>query len=141
VASRDELQETVTPRVAELRKALRHIKGCVQMTVRITVREAELPAARGGRAPATGAAYLRARVAEDRSRRHHPVVRAITTATTPHVRGSRVEFAAATVTLFHLVQRTRVPRYLAALGREAERHDAEVRVSGPLAPFAFVEIG
>jgi hypothetical protein len=142
VSDKRELERALEGRSAALRRALRQVRGCVQMTVRVT------PAEGGPVAQAStltrkytdgigGAAYLKRLAARDRSRRVDPSIRAFTAAAEPLVRATRVEWRNSTAMLFHLVPRTKLTRYVAAMSDAAGRVDAEAVLSGPSAAFAF----
>ncbi len=141
VAGRDELERAMLERDAELRRALARVKGCVQMTLRLRAepppRDSPVPVVR------TGAEYLRERAARERSRRVHPLVRAIQRAGRPYARATRVDWQRAPASLacvHHLVPRGRVGAYREAVTRAVQRQGGEAVMSGPWAPFAFVEV-
>lgn len=140
--SREALAGALDARRSELRAALRRTRGCVQMTLRFAARRTprRTPSSTAGGQASSGTNYLRARVAVERARRENPQLLGFTRATERFVRAGRVEWRSGTATVFHLVPRTRLSAYAAAVCREAEAQQTNVILSGPFAPFAFVEI-
>lgn len=55
------------------------------------------------------------------------------------VKAERVEKRGDVVTINHLIQRSAVPRYVAAVERAALDHDVGLTISGPWAPYAFAD--
>lgn len=139
VSDRAELRRLVDLRRADLARALKRIKGRVQMTVRIRVPVS----GRSSGTPARGVAYLRARADLARRRRRDPVVRAVERAASPFARESRLDWREgppAIASVHHLVLRSRVTRYEDAVVRAIRSRGADAVVSGPWAPFAFAEV-
>ena len=129
------LRDLMTAHHAEITAALDHVRGCVQMTVRV-FGEPE-PWQRGTSVP-TGTAFLEQR----RRRAHHqpPEVAIIHEVLSDRVKDQRFEAGerGLRVTVFHLVQRARVEKYragAAALPSKVAPHS--VTITGPWAPFAF----
>lgn len=142
-----QLEAALRDRSAGLRAALQRTRGCVQMTLRIEAPSSGARRSRpqqveagGTRESVSGAAYLRGRASRDRARRSHPAVRGFTAAAEPFIAASLVEWRGNTATVFHLVRRSRLDAYAAALAQEARRRGVPAVLSGPFAPFAFVEI-
>ncbi len=142
VGSDGELARTIRERDRELRRALKRIDGCVQMTARVRVdaapeHDAMSPHAR------PGSHYLRARQRRERVRTSHPLVRSIARAAKPYARASHVEWHTSPfphLRVHHLVRRARLEPYRAAMQDALDASDSEAILSGPWAPFAFVEI-
>ncbi len=133
----DELPQIVRARRAVLLRALKHVRGRDQMTVRIFGPALEvLPASR----PSSGSDYLRARAAAMRPALT-PGARALVKAVSSvvdaqHVSGSR---GGVQLTIDHLVRRSNVARYRRLLSSCVEELQPrlDVAVSGPWPPFAF----
>jgi hypothetical protein len=135
-----QLRRVVDGRRAEVGRALRLVRGRVQMTVRVRRRGAE-PSATGQ--VVSGSEYLRARATQDRTRSADPVLRAIRAAAKPYARAAEVDWRQAPAPMLvvhHLVARRRVPAYTKAIARAIARHGVDAVVSGPWAPFAFAEV-
>jgi hypothetical protein len=137
VVDLDELERVVGRRRGTLRKALRHVRGKRQMTVRV-FGEASPSHERG--TPATGTEYLLAR-AGPRSEDLPAVAASIRSAVGSIVSDERIDALRGSiqVTMHHLVRRDRLERYRSIVtstiaGVEAPQH---VTVSGPWPPFAF----
>jgi hypothetical protein len=108
-----ELRQGLAPRLEALAGVIERTRGCDQMTLRIHAASADL--SRIGHA-------LRPLVrAEKIDRRSHPPL-----------------FA----TLFHLVERSRIPDYRARIeALAASLAPAQLDVTGPWVPYAFTELG
>jgi hypothetical protein len=138
--SPDGLQQVIGPRRVELRKALRRLRGRVQMTARIATPVAEpLPPPRG-RAP-SGTAYLNARRAALSGPRPR-LAAALSEAVHSLAHDERIETDAAhgRTALFHVIDRADVRRYRATVDRFAAAEGERVVVTGPYAPFAFTPV-
>ncbi|HET7619470.1 MAG TPA: GvpL/GvpF family gas vesicle protein [Vicinamibacterales bacterium] len=126
-----ELDDVVRGGADDVRAAFARVRGCVQMTWRM----AAAPRAQTRTAPASGRAYLAARLRQARPpRRWNPVRDAMTAL----VAAERYEPASggARDALYHLVPRGDVRSYLiAARGVRAALPAA--RLTGPTAPYAF----
>lgn len=137
--TRRELESALAARRAHLKRALRHVRGCVQMTLRL------FPAARAVReAPSrkSGAAYLRQIASAARARAAHPDLRRVQRASRGFVKGERVEWhdgPALVASIYHLVPRARQQEYLGAMAAVARSKGLKLLVSGPWLPFAFAE--
>jgi hypothetical protein len=137
LVDRDELERVVGRRRATLRKALRHVRGKRQMTVRV-FGGTNTSHVRG--TPATGTEYLLARAGPRRE--DLPAIAAsIRNAVGSIVSDERIDAPRGSiqVTMNHLVRRDRLERYESILtstiaGIKAPQH---VTVSGPWPPFAF----
>ena len=133
----DELPQIVRSRRAVLMRALKHVRGRDQMTVRIFGPALEvLPASR----PSSGSDYLRARAAAMRpvlTPGARALVKAVSSVVdAQHVSGSR---GGVQLTIDHLVRRSNVARYRRLLSSCVEELQPrlDVAVSGPWPPFAF----
>ncbi len=135
-----ELGEVVRQSGADLRRNLRLVRGCVQMTTRVFFQPDDpSPPARAS----SGTAHLLQLVRIERSRRTHPVVACVRRMVAPFVKAERVEWhdagSVTAVSLFHLVPRTRLEPYVDALARACRDDRARVLVTGPFLPFAFAQ--
>lgn len=144
VSEETELRRLIDSREFDLVRALRLIKGRVQMTTRLRLGESEprIDFERQARGR-TGTAYLHARANRARQWTGNPLVQAIRRAANPYARDSRLEWREgppAVVTLHHLVARSRVPQYEEAVLRVVRARGVDATVSGPWAPFAFAEV-
>jgi hypothetical protein len=138
-AARSELERAVAPRRRDLRRALRRVRGCVQMTVRLFPSPAH---ARRARKREGGAEYLRRLAREARAREAHPDLRRVRSAARRFVRAERVEWhdgPTLVASVYHLVPRATEREYLAALARLARSGRVKLLVSGPWLSFAFAE--
>jgi hypothetical protein len=126
-----ELDDVVRGNAADLRDAFARVRGCVQMTWRM----AAASRAETRAAPASGRAYLAARLRETRPPRRWKPVR---DAMTPLAAAERYEPASggARDALYHLVRRDDVRSYLTAARRVRGELPA-ARLTGPTAPYAF----
>ncbi|HEX8276820.1 MAG TPA: GvpL/GvpF family gas vesicle protein [Longimicrobiaceae bacterium] len=152
------LRAVLAERAGELRAALERVRGRVEMAATVSwdaaAARARLLAARpelrpAAEKPASGRAYLEARrrehgleaaLREEAEALLERVSRAIATAL-PGAEETRTTLPRPEVagTLAHLVRREDVAAYRDAVGRVAEEPaEAEVRVSGPWAPYSFV---
>ena len=129
----DELALVMRSRQQSLRRMLRHVRNRAQMTIRMAV-----PSDAGSRRPSglrtgavTGTEYLASRAL---SVPGSEVLRAVVRR---WVRDERVEQRASVASIYHLIPRSSVNAYRAALDRVA--HDAGMRllVTGPWPPYAF----
>jgi hypothetical protein len=142
-----ELAIVLLGRAASFRAALRHVRGNVQMTIRLIAAApadrgpVERTKADGGRTrfssqsrPESGSAYLRSRAAQARDIPGFQPLRAVV----EHwIRDERVERHEDIVSVYHLVPRRSAATYAAAMNRALA--DARLRaiVSGPFPPYAF----
>jgi hypothetical protein len=136
LVERDELSRIIARRRAVLRRAFAMVRGKQQMTVRV-FGPAERP--RASRQSSSGTEYLLGRAA---ARPRLPAIaRTISAAVRPLVGGEHIDAGQGgiRVTLNHLVQRGRVPRYrsLVEAAIADTDPDATVVTSGPWPPFAF----
>lgn len=140
VADGDRLARTIGDRDVALRRVLRKVHGCVQMTTRVRVGTA---AGERHRSSRSGTSHLRALAARETARRSHPLVRTIERAARRYARASQVEWQGTRseyIVVHHLIPRDRVDDYRTAVVRTLSSGGAAASMSGPWAPFAFVEI-
>ncbi|HXW03754.1 MAG TPA: GvpL/GvpF family gas vesicle protein [Vicinamibacterales bacterium] len=134
-----ELEAVLRRRRRVLRAALGRVRGRVQMTIRLFGRSGSRGAVEEA-APMTGTAFLKARRAAARPGLPAAAT-AISAAVQSIVADERIEGPRGTilVTLHHLLERSRVPRYRRALSSAGRglRAGVELTVSGPWPPFAF----
>jgi hypothetical protein len=143
----DELRFVLRSRRPALQRALQHVRGRAQMTLRMVV--APAPAAvepgeghrpRSQPASGPGAAFLRSRADAAARARHVEGFDPVRAAVRRWVRDERVEVRAGVTTVYHLVPRGSATTYHRALERSAARAGLRVRVSGPWPPYAFTEV-
>lgn len=126
VRDEEELCLLLKPRASDLAAALKKVRGCVQMTLRVFGEPAPMPEFQGG----PGTRYLEAR------RRGYslPEVGPLLERLNPLVQAERIERKEQgnlLGTVYHLVRREDVPAY-----QEAAQSQG-VAVSGPFPPYAF----
>jgi len=134
----EDLRRVLEARATSLRKALRMVRGRVQMTLR-GVDSRCVPPARPIRRTraAPGRAYLRAR-AFTAAREHEALALApVLPAVSRWVRAERVERRAGIVSVHHLVPRGCVAAYARAMHRTAEAAGVRMTLTGPFPPYAF----
>jgi hypothetical protein len=124
----EELDVMLRARRGPLQQRLRDVRSRVQMTIRIV---APQQAARGR--PQSGTEYLRRRMVTA------PVLEPIRAAVQTCVTESRAERRGDVVTINHLIPRTAVRRYRAAVEQVAAEQHERVMLTGPHAPYAFAE--
>ena len=151
VVDRDELTFILTSRSAALRRRLRSVRARCQMTIRLVGSDPGDAPLRGqtpvmprtGVRPRNGATqgtrYLRQRMANAERGRAIPAFEPIRAAVGRFVKDERVEKRADVITVNHLVPRTAVTRYRAAVTRSAGENHLRLMVSGPWAPYAFAD--
>jgi hypothetical protein len=146
-----ELSFVLRSRQESLRHALAHVRGRVQMTVRIveagTARRTA-GAAGAGRvggaggerpvAPAvTGSVYLRARAAAAAREREVSGFEPIRNAVRRWIRDERVDRHARVASVYHLIPRGSAKSYRTAADRAANDTGIRTVISGPWPPYAF----
>ena len=133
----EELRQIVRLRRGDLRKALRRVRGRVQMTVRIVTTPAPTPAPSVLRTR-SGTDYLNARRAALSGTRP-PLAAAVSVAVSRLVHDERVETdpARGRTAMFHMIERTDATRYRTAVRRVPVGDGEALTVTGPYAPFAF----
>ncbi|HEY3091789.1 MAG TPA: GvpL/GvpF family gas vesicle protein [Vicinamibacterales bacterium] len=151
VADGEELRFVLTSRNALLRRRLRAVRSRRQMTLRFLGSDPDDAAFRGptpvmprsGVRPRNGATqgtqYLHRRRAMAEEARAIPGFEPIRAAVQRFVKDERVEKRSGVVTVNHLVPRTAVMPYVAAVRRAASDNHLRLTVSGPWAPYAFAD--
>jgi len=132
----DTLRSLVSERQDELSAALRHVRHCRQMTIRVF--GAVEPAEAAPAVPRSGTDYLAHR--RDRARREPPDVAVIRRALGDLVKAERVEPGerGVRVTVYHLVATRRLAGYRRrASALQSEITAAAVTITGPWPAFAF----
>jgi hypothetical protein len=121
-------------------RLLRHVRGRVQMTVRIAgVATGRLSRTSPAPSSGSGAAYLRARARSLRALADLPECRAVRATVARWVRDERIEQQNDIVTVYHLVRGGDVARYARAMESHALSPERRVYVTGPFPPFAFAD--
>ena len=138
----DELSLVLQSRQPSLRRLLRHVRNRAQITIRMVVPAAGPSAPpSGSRRPSglrtTGSSYLRRRAAEAAQAREIPGFESVRAAVRRWVRDERIERQANVASVYHLIPRSSVDAYRAALDRAARAAGLDLRVSGPWPPYAF----
>jgi hypothetical protein len=138
----DELMLVLTTRRRDFQRALSHVRGKSQMTVRIVKRNAKRtrppgPAAVRRDAAMSGRDYLRARARDAAARRMVPGFEPVRAAVARWIRDERVEHRDGVSTIYHLVPRASSARYRHALQAATAAADLPAIVTGPWPPYAF----
>jgi hypothetical protein len=141
VTSARELEEGLAPRIDALASALERTRGCDQMTLRLYAPgSSPLPAQSGLAAVGPGTRFLRDRAAKTAL----PELERVRDALGSLVRGQVVEGHDAPplrASVFHLVERARIPDYRASIdGLATTLAPARIVVTGPWPPYAFTEL-
>src|SRR5688572_26012950 len=144
-----ELSFVLRSRQDSLRRALAHVRGRVQMTVRIIEAAGAGEAGAGAKIPdivgrvprsgpgVTGADYLRARAAAAARERDVAGFEPIRSAVRRWIRDERVEKHARIASVYHLIPRASAERYRSAASDAAAAAGTHSVISGPWAPYAF----
>ena len=135
------LMRELQPRLAELRAALKLVRGRAQMTLRVFDAGGKRPAAAQAGEPASGREFLAARAAWWRGA-DVPGLPALLEAVRPLHAAERIErheTPPLAASVYHLVDRARVAEYRRAVSRRRGR--MRLRVSGPWPPYAFAPGG
>jgi hypothetical protein len=137
VADAKTLRSLLEPLALSIARALDHVQGCVQVTMRVYGRAAPI---RSPRASGPGTRFL-LRLALSR---RVPEVLPIAKATSSHVRDVRVERHATpplVASVYHLVPREHLAAFRAAVASASrELRGVRVEVTGPWPPYAFAEL-
>jgi hypothetical protein len=134
-SDRAALRERVLAIAAPVERALERVRAAVQFTLRVSGKAAKPVAPRGG----PGTRFMAERIARYRI----PEIASLTERARPYLRAVKEERTATErsfATAYHLVPRSEIRRYRAAI--RAALPDLGVRVSltGPWPPYAFTEI-
>jgi hypothetical protein len=135
-ADRSALRDRVLSVADPLERALGRVRDAVQFTLRVSGRPAKpvVPQSLG-----PGARFMAERMARHRI----PEIASLTERVRPHVRTLREERtpgAESFGTAYHLVPRTEVRRYRAAIRAAIPELAVRVALSGPWPPYAFTEL-
>jgi hypothetical protein len=139
--SREELASILAARADSLSRALRHVRGRAQMSVRVIADQGfgvKEPESRVTRA-SSGTSYLRQRAALDARAREVVGFEPLRSAVKRWIRDERVEKGDRTATIYHLVPRASAAAYTRALQAAAIRTGTPIVVSGPWPPYAFTQ--
>jgi hypothetical protein len=152
VGDEREARDALRRQSRDLAAALRLVRGCVQMTVRVFGTAAVPPptptrsaarAERGDLGP--GLRYLLERQRAQQAAEALPEIEALRTQVSPLVRAERLERhgrEGLLGTAYHLVERRRLPAYRAGLRRALPSvSPMRLHLSGPWAPYAFAPAG
>jgi hypothetical protein len=137
-----ELVMVLQSRTRSLSDALRHVRGRVQMTIRIAGRDAQASRARTLplERPSSGAEYLRERARQAAIERDVNGFGPVRQAIERWVRDERVEVRSGVTSVYHLVPRHSVAAYRRAATAAAEHAALRVIITGPFPPYAFSSI-
>jgi hypothetical protein len=149
VADEAEARRALRTQAADLAPALRLVRGCVQMTLRVFGTAAPPPASKPSRPEVAdvgpGLRYLLARAQEQEAAQSLPEIEALRRELAPLVRAERIERHGRTGlvgTAYHLVERGRLSAYRAAVRRASPGvSPLRLHLSGPWAPYAFGPAG
>ena len=135
----DELRLILTSRRSALSDALAHVRGRLQMTVRVVHnRPVSEPAPARERTRAmSGREYLRERARQAARERVVPGFEAARRLIARWVRDERVEHSNGVSTIYHLIPRASADVYRGTVERAAAAADVRVVVTGPWPPYAF----
>ena len=145
--TRDELEGILRERQQSFRRALRHVRGRVQMIVRVVDRgpdkvratsvsdraESVARALSGSRK--SGVEYLRRRAAEATAPAFDPIRDAVRR----WVRDERIETRDRIASVYHLIPRGAAEAYRTAAVTRANEVGLRATISGPFPPYAFTE--
>ena len=133
-----ELADVLRSRQQVIRRQLSHVRGRVQMIVRVVTRAAAAPGRGRATDRATGAGYLQARALDQRADRI-PEFAPLHAAVARWVKDERVERVGKVATVYHLVPAAAGRRYADAIERAALAAGVRGFVSGPWPPYAFAD--
>jgi hypothetical protein len=147
----EELRFVLTSRREALARALAHVRGRAQMTVRVLRRPAGrersgLPPEGGNHelladhGRLTGRDYLRKRARAAAAARLVPGFEPVRNAVAKWVRDERVEHRAGVTSVYHLVPRSSAGAYRRAAQLSARSAGLTALVSGPYPPYAFATL-
>jgi Gas vesicle synthesis protein GvpL/GvpF len=133
----EDLERIVALRTADLRKALRKVRGRAQMTLRIVASPAVVAPAPSVDKPTSGTAYLAYRMAALSGTRP-PAAAALARGIGTLVHDERIETTdSGRTSIFHLIDSADVREYRAAINGVRLPEGERVSVTGPFPPFAF----
>jgi gas vesicle protein GvpL/GvpF len=141
VADEAALREALLPRARELDDALRLVRGCEQMTVRVYGDPAAEPADEPAPAAGPGTDYLVGRLRERRRARAVPELDPVRPALASLVRDERAQrhhTPPLLASVYHLIERGRAEAYRDAVARAGvSLGSVRLTTSGPWPPYAF----
>jgi hypothetical protein len=139
------LATKLAPREGELAEALKLVRGCVQMTLRVFGDPDPAPEPAPPAAGGPGARFLETRRREQERMRSLPEIGPLSQALRPLLKAERIERHAAGPllgTAYHLVLREGAAAYLAAVEETRGRMGGRrVAATGPWPPYAFAPGG
>lgn len=139
------LAAKLAPREAELAEALKLVRGCVQMTLRVFGEPDPAPEPGPTSAAGPGTRFLEIRRREQERMRSLPEIDSLSQALRPLLKAERIERHAAGPllgTAYHLVPREGTAAYLAAVEETRDRIGGRrVAATGPWPPYAFAPGG
>jgi len=139
------LAARLVPRERELAEALKLVRGCVQMTLRVFGEPDPAPEPSPAAAGGPGARYLETRRREQQRLHSLPEIGPLGEALRPLLKAERIERHAAGPllgTAYHLVPREGTAAYLAAVEETRGRIGGRrVAATGPWPPYAFAPGG
>lgn len=144
VADPGELAAVLRSQRDVLRRRLKAVRHRVQMTIRL-LDPGSQDGGSGKAGPRTviprtsGYDYLRARAVALAREQALPSFEPLRAAVSRFVRDERVERRKAVATVYHLIPQASVGDYRRAIGRATRESGVRVVVTGPWAPYAFVD--
>jgi hypothetical protein len=149
IGDEKEAREALRRQSRDLATALKLVRGCVQMTVRVFGTAASVPPSAVPAAPhrglGAGLRYLLERQRAQQAAQALPEIEALRTQVASLLRAERVERLGRQGllgTAYHLVEREHLPAYRAGLRRALPSvSPMRVHLSGPWAPYAFAPAG
>lgn len=140
-----ELDAILSMRGRSFTAALQHVRGRVQMTIRVPAptgagqamtSNVPRPGA-GAQIRRRGTAYLQTRAAETAAERQIPGFAPVHAAVRRWVRDERIDLTEGVASVYHLVPRTSVSAYARAVHLALDRAGLRAVLSGPFPPYAF----
>ena len=138
----DELTFILSARRQDFQRALTHVRGRSQMTVRVVGRDANARRRQGAAAvrrdaATTGREYLRERAHDAAAQRVVPGFEPVREAVERWICDERVEHRDGVSTVYHLIPRSASARYRQRLRQAADAAGLPAVVTGPWPPYAF----
>lgn len=139
----EELGFILSARRQDFQRALTHVRGRAQMTVRVVCHDAKArrrrqsAAAIRTAAAMSGREYLRERAHEAAAQRVVPGFEPVRAALARWICDERVEHHDSVSTIYHLIPRSSSARYQQTLRQAADAADLAAVVTGPWPPYAF----
>jgi hypothetical protein len=156
VMEADEVAFVLRSRTGPLAAALTHVRGRVQVTIRLAARKGGSAEAAGSSesrtgsrrsasgqtgtsTPHSGAEYLRARATAAALAREADGFEPVRAAVAKWVKDERLMRHRGIISIYHLVPRRAVPAYVRTLQHAAREAGVVIAVSGPFPPYAFAD--